>query len=86
MAVDGILKGAVHKGKFIKMVVRKSLKKDDLLKEKGAIDKDIAKFRKEDVSVEQMQKLLEKCESVFVQVEQDWHMVEESHIMGVLDI
>lgn len=44
VAMDGKLKGAVHKGKFIKMVVRKSLKKDDLVKDKGAIDKDIAKF------------------------------------------
>jgi hypothetical protein len=39
---EGNLVGAVHKNKFIKMTVRKNLKKDDLVKDKGCVDKDVA--------------------------------------------
>ena len=38
----GILVGAIHKSKFMKQVINRKLSKDDMVSDKGMIDKDIA--------------------------------------------
>lgn len=83
---EGELKGAVHKGKFIKMVVRKGLKADDLVSQKGCVDKDVPHFPKDSLSVEQLQKLLEKNEAVFIKDGDHWLLAQEHHLLPVLNL
>lgn len=60
----------------MKQVIQRGLKGTDLVMKGGIIDKDIAKFDHSKITVPQIERLLEKYESVFIQKDDKYYQID----------